>query len=56
MTIQELQYILEVNRVGSASKAAKNLFVTHSTISKSVAALEEELAPIRINETEKTDA
>ena len=43
MTIQQLQYILEVNRAGSVSKAAKNLFVTHSTISKSVAALEEEL-------------
>lgn len=43
MTIQQLEYILEVNRTGSLSKAAKNLFVTHSSISKSVAALEEEL-------------
>lgn len=43
MTIQQLEYILEVNRSGSMSKAAKNLFVSHSSVSNSVAALEEEL-------------
>lgn len=43
MTIQQLEYILEVNRAGSMSKAAKNLFVSHSSVSNSVAALEEEL-------------
>lgn len=43
MTIQQLEYILEVNRVGSMSGAAKALFVSHSSVSNSVAALEEEL-------------
>ncbi len=43
MTIQQLEYILEVNRAGSMSRAAKNLFVSHSSVSNSVAALEEEL-------------
>lgn len=43
MTIQQLEYILEVNRAGSMSKAAKNLFVSHSSVSNSIAALEEEL-------------
>lgn len=43
MTVQQLEYILEVNRCGALSKAAKNLFVTHSSVSNSVAALEEEL-------------
>ena len=43
MTIQQLEYILEVNRAGSMSKAAKKLFVSHSTVSNAVAALEEEL-------------
>lgn len=43
MTIQQLEYILEVNRAGSISKAAKNLFVSHSSVSNSIAALEEEL-------------
>ena len=43
MTIQQLEYILEVNRAGSMSKAAKNLFVSHSSVSNSVSALEEEL-------------
>lgn len=43
MTILQLEYILEINRVGSMSKAARNLFVSHSSVSNSVAALEEEL-------------
>ena len=43
MTIQQLEYILEVNRAGSMSKAAKNLFVSHSNVCNMVAALEEEL-------------
>ena len=43
MTIQQLEYILEVNRCGSIAQAAKNLFVTPSSASKSIAALEQEL-------------
>ncbi len=49
MTIQQPEYILEVNRSGSMSKAAKNLFVSHSSVRNSVAALEEDLAPVRID-------
>lgn len=43
MTIQQLQYILEVNRVGTITQAAKNLFVSHSSVSNAIRALEEEL-------------
>lgn len=47
MTIQQLQYILEVSRAGSITQAAKNLFVTQSSISCALGALESELG-IRI--------
>jgi len=43
VTIQQLQYILEVNRVGTITQAAKNLFVSHSSVSNAIRALEEEL-------------
>lgn len=43
MNIQHLQYILEVQRTGSVSRAAKNLFVSQSGISTSIAGLEAEL-------------
>ena len=43
MTIQQLQYILEVQRTSSVTKAAKNLFVTPSSVSCAIAALEKEL-------------
>lgn len=43
MTIQQLQYILEVQRTGSASNAAKNLFVSQSAISTSISGMEAEL-------------
>ncbi len=43
MTMQQLQYILEVNRVGTITQAAKNLFVSHSSVSNAIHALEEEL-------------
>lgn len=43
MTIQQLQYVLEVKRAGSITKAAKNLFVTQSSVSCAIAALEKEL-------------
>lgn len=43
MTFQQLQYLLEVEHTGSFSQAAKQLFVTQSTISNAVAALEAEL-------------
>lgn len=43
MTIQQLQYVLEVKRAGSITQAAKNLFVTQSSVSCAIAALEKEL-------------
>ena len=43
MTIQQLEYLLEVNRAGSITAAAKNLFVTQSSVSCAVGALEAEL-------------
>lgn len=43
MTFQQLQYLLEVERTGSFSLAAKEMFVTQSTISNALTALEKEL-------------
>ena len=43
MTMQQLQYILEVKQAGSITQAAKNLFVTQSSVSCAIAALEKEL-------------
>lgn len=42
MTFQQLYYLLEVEKTGSFSQAAKNLFITQSTISNAVASLEKE--------------
>ena len=43
MTIQQLQYLLEVGRTGSITKAAKNLYVAQSSVSNAISALEDEL-------------
>lgn len=43
MTIQQLQYLLEVYRTGSISQAAKNLYVAQSSVSSSISGLEHEL-------------
>ena len=43
MTIQQMQYVLEVQRAGSVSQAAKNLFVGQSSVSLSITNLEKEL-------------
>ena len=43
MTFQQLQYILEVHRTGSVSKAASNLFISRSSVSSSITSLENEL-------------
>lgn len=43
MTFQQLQYLLEVNRTRSISQAAKNQYVTSSSVSISINALEKEL-------------
>lgn len=47
MTFQQLQYLLEVNRTGSFTAAAKNLYVTQSSVSNAITTLENEVgAPI----------
>lgn len=43
MTIQQLQYVLEIAKVGSISQAAKNLFLSQPNISNAVKNLENEL-------------
>lgn len=43
MTFQQLQYLLEVNRTGSFTVAAKNLFVTQSSVSNAITTLENEI-------------
>ena len=43
MTFQQLQYLLAVHRNGSLSLAAKELFITQSAVSNTLAALEKEL-------------
>lgn len=43
MTFQQLQYLLTVDRTGSFSLAAKELFITQSAVSNALAALEKEL-------------
>lgn len=46
MTIKQLEYFMEVSRQLSFSKAAKNLYVSQSALSRSISALEEELGSI----------
>ena len=43
MTVQHLQYIVEISRTGSFSQAAQNLYVAQSTVRNAVNALESEL-------------
>ena len=43
MTFQQLRYLLEVQRTGSISKAADNLFVSRPSVSFSINSLEEEM-------------
>ena len=43
MTFQQLQYLLEVNKTGSMTKAADNLFVSYSSVSVAITNLEKEL-------------
>lgn len=43
MTFPQLQYLLEIHRTGSISLAAKNLFVSQSSVSVALSTLEKEL-------------
>ena len=42
MTLQQLQYLMEVYRVGSIAGAAKNLYTAQPSVSKSIKAIEQE--------------
>lgn len=53
MTFQQLQYILEIGKTGSVSGAAKNLFVSSSSVSISLNALEKELGCPLFTRTQK---
>ena len=43
MTLQQMQYILEIDRCGSMNKAAQNLFVSQSALSSAVHEIERDL-------------
>lgn len=43
MTFAQLQYLLEIHRTGSVTQAAKNLYVSQSSVSLALSALEKEL-------------
>lgn len=43
MTLRQIQYIVEVERLGSLSNAAKSLFISQSTLSFAIKDLEREL-------------
>lgn len=43
MTFQQLQYLVEAHKAGSISQAAKNLFLTPSSVSVAISGLEQEL-------------
>ena len=45
MTFKQLEYFMEVARQLSFSRAAEALYVSQSALSRSISALEDELAP-----------
>ena len=53
MTFQQLQYILEIEKTGSVTGAARNLFVSSSSVSISLNALEKELGYPLFTRTQK---
>lgn len=53
MTFQQLQYLLEVQRAGTFSQAAKNLFVTTASVSITIGNLEKELGYPIFTRTQK---
>lgn len=60
MDIRQLQYLVEVARLKSFTKAAEALFITQPTISKTIRSMEEELGVVLFNrqgkQIELTDA
>lgn len=53
MNLSQLRYIVEVEKTGSISKAAQNLFVGQPNLSKSIKELEDELGIIIFKRTPK---
>ena len=49
MTLTQLRYFREIVRLGGFTKAANKLFISQSTLSKSIRALEDEYKVILIN-------
>ena len=43
VTLEQLNYVIEVSKTGSMNKAANNLFISQSTLSVSIQNLEKEL-------------
>lgn len=43
MQLEQLEYVIEIAKAGTISKASKNLHVTQSAVSQSISSLEEEL-------------
>lgn len=43
MRIEYLKYILEIAAAGSISKASKNLYISHQSLNKILAKIEDEL-------------
>ena len=53
MTLNQLKYYVEIVRESSFTKAAEKLFVSQSTLSKSIRTLEEEFQIKMINRVAK---
>lgn len=53
MTLLQLSYIMEIYKSGSMNKAAKNLFLSQSTISNAIKEVEEELGIVIFNRTNR---
>ena len=53
MTIQQLQYVMEISRTGSVSKAAKTLFLSQPNLSNAIKNLENELGITIFKRTNK---
>ena len=43
MTLQQMNYIMEIDRCGSMNKAAQSLFVSQSALSSAILEVEKEL-------------
>ena len=54
MELEQLRHFLAAAEAGSFSSAARNLYISHSTVCRSVSALEEELG-VRLFERSSRD-